>query len=80
MAFDYEDTPNVYLDDDTGLGERNFEEAMFNMMMEMGLGMAEAVAGNIRVEDSDGDLIMEDSNDDDYIVEDTRDMGLWNEG
>lgn len=66
MAFDYEVTPNVYLDDDAGLGERNFEETMFNMMMEMGLGMAEAVAGNIRVEDSDCDLIMEDSNDDDY--------------
>ena len=35
MAFDYEVTPNVYLDDDTGLGERNFEEEIFNMMMEM---------------------------------------------
>jgi hypothetical protein len=80
MAFDYEVTPNVYLDDDTGLGERNFEEEIFNMMMEMRLGIAEAVARNIRVEDSDGDLIIEDTNDDDYIVEYTRDMGLWNEG
>ena len=66
MAFDYEVTSNVHPDDDAGLGERNLEEAMFNMMMEMGLGMAEAVAGNIRVEDSDYDLTMEDSNDDDY--------------
>jgi hypothetical protein len=48
--------------------------------MEMRLGIAEAVARNIRVEDSDGDLIIEDTNDDDYIVEYTRDMGLWNEG
>jgi hypothetical protein len=80
MAFDYEVTPNVYLDDDAGLGERNFEVSMFNMTMEMGLGLAEAVAGHIRVEDSDCDLIMEDSNDDDYIVQDTRDMGVWNEG
>jgi hypothetical protein len=80
MAFDYEVTPNVYLDDDAGLGERNFEVSMFNMIMEMGLGLAEAVAGHIRVEDSDCDLIMEDPNDDDYIVQDTRDMGVWNEG
>jgi hypothetical protein len=80
MAFDYEVMPNVYLDDDVGLGERDFEDAMFNMMMNMRLGMAEAVTRDIRVEDSDGDLIIKDFNDDDYIVEAIRDMGLWNEG
>jgi hypothetical protein len=67
----------VYLDDDAGLGERKFKEKMFNMMMEMGLGMAEAVTGDIRVEDSDGDLILEDFNHHDYIIEDIRDVGLW---
>jgi len=69
----------LYVVDDVGLGERNFEKAMCNMMIKTGLAVAEAVAGDIREVDGNGNLIIENFNNHDYVVEDIRDLGLWNE-